>query len=406
MSTEALDQIEPQPINPAPTSGEQPVQTNNGGTYNPFLVNVNEKPYAQMNVNATQQQIYTPIPEPTFQTNTVSGNENAYSMLNGEMGMGATAPNQGGGAFNPSMNGLPDADKKQAAEQMAKMLVDGYGMIKGFANYLIQIPTKKLKKLESEGEIDLSVQIPYDHGQTISAGEFVQQFNEQNKDTVSLSKEFKKEVTPVLARVLEKRGVGLTDEQLLGYLFIKDAAITGVQIYQARSTANDMIEVIKEYTAALKANGGAYTPPPPQQETAKQATPPPPPPPAGQQFQEPPHDSSDFNFQSNETFADSAVQRHVVPESGKARLMARKKRDAEIKAAMERAEKLQGDSQPAKPQVVKSAYDAAIASKKTGKRGRKPKDYLTEVDEAKIADAIVLSETPRVEPPTEGIDEN
>lgn len=378
-------------------------------SYNPFLVNVNEKPYSQMNVEVSQDKIYQPIPEPTFQGNTVKASEDAYSMLNGEMGMTAGAAPTGG-AFpfggGSSMNGLPEADQKAASMEMAKMIVDGYSTLKSYANLLLRIPEKKLKKLQDEGEIDLSVQIPYAEGQTVSAIEFVQEFNEQNKDTLSTTKEFKKEVTPVLARVLQKRGLGLSDENLLLYLFGKDMAITGVQIYQVRKTSQDIIDVIKEYTAALKegqkAQGVAVTredikqgdskggdaPAPPSSPSPAPSRPPRQPKPPKQPRQpraQVPTDDDRFNFNTNETVMDSVVVKHTVPESGKARLMAQKKRDAEIAEAMKRADKMQNGET--------DAYQAMMQAKKTGKRGRQPKDYIKPVDEAKIAEAIVLSET-------------
>lgn len=361
-------------------------------SYNPFIDVVNEKPYTQMNVNVGQQQMASPIPEPSIQSNTVSSNENAYNMLNNDFGaMGGGGAKSSGSTVNPSMNSLPDADKKLGAEHMAKLIVDGYEQLHQFANKGLQISERKLRKMVTEGEIDLSVQIPYDYGKTISAGEFVQDFNEQNKDTLTVTKEFKKEVTPVLTRVLAKRGAGVTDEQYLMYLFGKDILVKGVIFTQIRGTMNDMLGVIKEYTAAVKETGQAPASAAPQPEKPRATPPPPPPTPPAQptysSSPEPvtPFDSDDFNFRTNEVVMDSTVQRHAVPESGKARLMAQRKRDREIEQAMKRA--ASGDS------GNRSAYTDALSKKKTGKRGRKPKDYIKQIDESQIADAIILSET-------------
>lgn len=381
MSTEAIQAAENQE--------QQPTQQR---SYNPFIDNVNEKPYTQMNVNVAQQQMASAIPEPSFQSNTVSSNENAYNMLNNDFGaMGGGSPKASQSTpFNPAMNDIPDADKKMGAEHMAKLIVDGYEQLHEFANKGLQISERKLRKMVSEGEIDLSVQIPYEYGKTITAGEFVQDFNEQNKDTLTVTKEFKKEVTPVLTRVLQKRGAGVTDEQYLMYLFGKDILVKGVIFSQIRGTMTDMLGVIKEYTAAIKEGGEI----PVAQATEKpRATPPPPPPPpptetsyATNDYPPVPVDSDDFNFRMNETVVESTVQKHRVPESGKARLMAQRKRDKEIEQAMERANKMGASNKP--------SYEEALKSKKTGKRGRKAtSDYIKNVDESQIAEAIVLSET-------------
>jgi hypothetical protein len=366
MNTEAT----PQPQEQQQTVSTQP------RSYNPFIDSVNEKPYTQMNVGVNPNQMAGSIPEPQYQPNTIRGNENPYGMLNDDFGASMGQAQRGGGeTVNPAMNALPDADKKLGAEHMAKLIVDGYEQLHTFANKGLQIPERKIRKLVAEGEIDLSVQIPYDYGKTITAGEFMQEFNEQNKDTLTVSKEFKKEVTPVLTRVLQKRGAGVTDEQYLIYLFGKDILVKGVIFSQIRGTMNDMINVIKEYTVAVKENGGVQ----PQAAEKPRATPPPPPP--------PPSPSASYE---QLPVMDSTVQKHQVPQSGKARLMAQKKRDREIEQAMERARNTSGEK-PA------TSYADAIKAKKSGKRGRKPKDYIVPLDEEQIAEAIVLRESKPVD---------
>lgn len=368
-------------------------------SYNPFIAPVNEKPYASLNVEASAERLTTPIPEPNYQSNRVSADENPYEMLNSDFGAmngGKSSKGSGGtGTFNPSMNEVPDKDKKMGAEHLAKLIIDGYSTINEFANKLLQIPQRKIKKLQSEGEIDLSIPIPYTDGNTITAGQFIEDFNEQNKDTLTVSKEFKKEVMPPLVRVLEKRGAGITDEQLLLYLFGKDIAVKGVIISQIRSTANDVLDVIKERTAAMKENGEVSVGVPVQKP---RNTPPTPPdyPSFTPSSPDPivPTDSDDFNFRTNETVIDSAVQKHKVPESGKARLMAQKKRDKEIEEAMKRANSTS----------VSLSYEDAIKNKKTGKRGRKAKDYISQVDETQIAEAIILSETKNSDEKIEGLE--
>jgi len=390
---------QPQINQEAAVETQQPIAAK---SYNPFIKNVNEKPYAQMNVNVGQQQMASPIPEPTYQSNTVSSNENAYNMLNNEFSMNGGSPvnsAKDSAPFNPAMNDIPDADKKLGAEHMTKLILDGYEQLHVFGNSLLKISDRKVRKMVADGEIDLSVQIPYEYGKTIGVGEFIEDFNEQNKDTLSVSKEFKKEVTPVLTRVLQKRGAGVTDEQYLGYLFAKDIIVKGVIVTQIRSSMNSMFDVMKEYTQALKENGTmaegtpykntsqeqTKTPPssPSDDENPRPQRPRPTPPPP------PMTDRSDFNFANNEVVIDSAVQKHIVPESGKARLMQQRKEEREIKSAMERAAKL-GDGVV---NPIKGSYQDAINSKKSGKRGKKTSDYIAQVDEKEIAEAIILNES-------------
>ena len=361
------------------TEKNQEAQTEKA-TYNPFLDNVNEKPYSQVKVDASASQMYNPIPEPAFGGASMSAGEDAYGKLNGDFGGGSSGANTGmsiGGGGGE----MSDQDKKLAAEQLAKMVVDVYGEIKNLSNNLLLISPKKIKKLEQEGEIDTSVQIPLG-GQPVTIGEFVEQYNEQTKGTLSLSKEFKKEIMPPLTRVLQKRGAGLTDESLIIYLFGKDIVMSGAIIYQHGSVINDAIDTMKEYTQAYKSGASAPAPAPaPAPASAPKEQP-------RQAYTQAPNvdvNAPDFNFTMNEVVLDSAVTKHKVPESGKERLMAQRKRDKEIQEAIAKH-----SPKPNKPII---SYDEAISQRKVGKRGRKPKDYTANIDEAQIAEAIILSET-------------
>ncbi len=369
MSTEqniATEEVKP---TPAPSN------------YNPFLQSVNEKPYSQMNVGVTQEQLNAAIPEPTFSPHTIDSNENPYNMLNGDgIPSGGGAPKRESAPFNPMMNDVPDGDKKMGAQHMAKLLVDGYEQLHVFGNKALQVPERKIRKLEKEGLIDLSIPIPYEYGKTITAGEFLQDVNEQDKDALTVSKEFKKEVTPVLTRVLEKRGAGLTDEQYLGYLVGKDLIVKLVIVAQLRTTMNDMINVIKDYTEATRAGGGV--PPQPQAPNPQPQAPTPTAP--QPMYQEPDHSAPDFNFQDNEVVMNSTVQQMKVPNTGKARVIAQ----------IEKEKKWKKDAEAA---GGGSSYEQAMRDRKNnGKRGRKKaKDYIQEVqmDEEQIAEAIILNET-------------
>jgi len=359
---------------------EQVKPTPSPSNYNPFLEQVTERPYSTVNVGVTQEQLKGAIPEPVYSPFSVDSNENPYNMLGGDGQPSGGGQKKESAPFNPMMNDVSDGDKKMGAQHMAKLLVEGYEQLHVFGNKALQVPEKKIRKMEKEGLIDLSIPIPYEYGKTITAGEFLQDFNEQNKDALTVSREFKKEVTPVLTRVLEKRGAGLTDEQYLGFLVGKDLVVKLVIVAQLRSTMNDMINVIKDYTEATRAGNGV--PPQPQapnpQPTAPQPQAPQP------QYQEPSHSAPDFNFQDNEVVVNSTVQQMQVPSTGKARVIAQIQKEKKWKND---SDKLGGGS----------SYEQAMKDRKnSGKRGRKKaKDYVDEVkmDEDQIAEAIILNET-------------
>jgi len=361
---------------------EQVKPTPSPANYNPFLEQVTQRPYSTVNVGVTQEQLTGAIPEPVYSPFSVDSNENPYNMLGGEGQPSGGGQKRESAPFNPMMNDVSDGDKKMGAQHMAKLLVDGYEQLHVFGNKALQVPERKIRKLEKEGLIDLSIPIPYEYGKTITAGEFLQDYNEQNKDALTVSKEFKKEVTPVLTRVLEKRGAGLTDEQYLGFLVGKDLVVKLVIVAQLRSTMNDMINVIKDYTEATRAGNGVPSQPQAQAPTPQPTAPQPQAPQS--QYQEPSHSAPDFNFQDNEVVMNSTVQQMKVPSTGKARVIAQ----------IQKEKKWKNDSYKS---GGGTSYEQAMKERKnSGKRGRKKAgDYINEVkmDEEQIAEAIVLNET-------------
>jgi hypothetical protein len=158
-----------------------------------------------------------------------------------------------------------------AAAQMAKLILQGYEWGHKMANKGLQVSDKKLRKLEAEGEINLSAMITYDYGKgDITAGEFIKEYNTQVENVLIVSEEFKEEVTPVLERVLSKRGIGLTDEQYLMYLFGQDIAGKTMIFFQQKQQVNYMIEVIKEATMQQQSRFTRRPQPEPQPENTQE----------------------------------------------------------------------------------------------------------------------------------------
>jgi hypothetical protein len=352
-------------------------------SYNPLMDNVNEKPYSVQSISVPQEQLMGGIPEPTYQPQSISTRQNPYKQIRESGSMSSnSSDNDGEKSFNPSMSEMPNQEKKEGAKHMAKMVVDGYEQLHVFANMGLQFSPKKLAKLQSEGEVDLAIPIPDGYGNTLTAGQFIQDYNEQSKDALSVSPAFKKEVTPILERVFAKRGAGLTDEQMLIYLFGKDIATKGVIFYQMKSTMGDMIDVIREQTQAYKDAYGQAPPPQPQpkQQSSRVNTEP-----NGTTAYSTPSDyvatnAADFNFQTNETVIASSVEKLEVPKSGKDRIIEQKNKEKRWKEATTKGN---------------SSYEQALEQRKTGKRGRKKSvvDYINSVDVEDITDALILTET-------------
>jgi hypothetical protein len=249
---------------------------------NPLDEPVNEKRYTQPNINTQNIDFNAPIEEPRFQPPPFEKKEIPKQEYK--------KPDP----VNPELSHVSKKDKEMASSQAAKLIIQGYEWAHDFANKGLQVSEKKLNKLQAEGEINLNAMIDYDYGKKMRAGEFFQEYNKQVEGILKVSDEFKQEVTPVLERVLAKRGIGMTDEQFLIYLFGKDIAAKSLIFFQQKATLNYMIQSIKDSTA-----GQTAPPPRPQQ----QYNPPPPPP------QPAPNTDN-----SNDEFAQTPRQQRRNPE--------------------------------------------------------------------------------------------
>lgn len=366
--------------------------------YNPLQESVSVKPYTNLNVDAPPERLAQPIPEATFQKNVISANERLYNTVSDEMG-GSGAGGNAGGAFNPMAGGgqqnqVNKEDTEMAAKQLAKVVVDSYEGLHMLANRGLQFSERKLKTLQKEGAIDLSIEVPYDlSGRTMPAGEFIEELNKSNRDVLSVSPQFKKEVTPVLTRVFEKRGVGMTDEHMLLYLFGKDIAMKGALFFQVKATMNDYLEQLKDLTEAYRTG---------QVPGAPQPSPSPAPQPVAPvvTMQPATHAVVD-NFSDNEAFQHQTVIKHTIPETGKDRAIRQKQADKRLASAAAKAQEqnqVKTDNTDVQ-QEGKLTYEKMRQAKKTGKAGRKqksvknPADYVQEVNEEAIAAALKLTPT-------------
>lgn len=223
---------------------------------NPLEKPVNEKAYAKSNVVLSEADRLSDIPEAPFVAPPVFGAGNTNGTKAGSGSGPKSNPTQPQGA--KPLNDIPDEEKSAMALKAARTILDGYGFMCQLANdNLLHFDRKRLKKMEAKGEIYLNTQVQISPNQYISVEEFIAEFNRQASDTLVVSDEFKKTVTPVLKRVLQKRGVGMTDEQELIYLFGKDIATKLTLFISVKATMNEMIAQLKDLTTEQrKANSG------------------------------------------------------------------------------------------------------------------------------------------------------
>jgi hypothetical protein len=153
--------------------------------------------------------------------------------------------------FNEAYSQLDGKEKTLGAEMMAEMTMDIYEKGCGFLGKLPEISEDKLDRLIAEGEIDADIQIPTEGGD-VPVKEFATEYNDSIKSAFEVSDEFKEKVKPPLVRVFKKRGIGMTDEQLLAYYFVTDLGTKGVQAFMLKKTADNILNSLKENTIALR----------------------------------------------------------------------------------------------------------------------------------------------------------
>jgi hypothetical protein len=245
--------------------------------FNPLDEAIIEKEYTKPNVKINPKDFATDIPEPDFMPPPMTGGLN-----NDEKPKDVKPVKE---PFNPQVKQMSTKEKRMGSKRVADMLMTAYEWVNVAVDNSLLFNERKINKLQMDGELDLSTPIPISATDTMSAGEFIQEFNSQSKGTIKVTQEFKEEVMPVLIDVLEEEGVTITKKQELGYLIGKDVAVKAFMCYQSLNVKKDMLKMMIEISQANKQSMSynqsapipqpTYTPPTPEPVYEREFTPPP-----------------------------------------------------------------------------------------------------------------------------------
>ena len=208
--------------------------------FSPLDAPVKQRSYTQHKV-FSDSEVVADLEEPTFQ----APNFNDFDEVGGEEEKETDRP------FNESFSELDGKEKTMGAEMMAEMTLDIYEKGCGFLGKLPEISESKLDELIADGEIDPNIELPTESG-NIGVKEFATEYNSSIKDAFEVSEDFKNNVRPPLIRVFKKRGIGMTDEQLLAYYFVTDLGTKTAQAFMLRKTAKNILDSLKENTNAIR----------------------------------------------------------------------------------------------------------------------------------------------------------
>ena len=208
--------------------------------FSPLDAPVKQRSYTQHKIYA-DSDVVPDLEEPSFQAPNFSDFDEASPEEEKEPAK----------PFNEAYSELDGKEKTMGAEMMAEMTLDIYEKGCGFLGKLPEISEQKLDKLIAEGEIDADIQLPTESG-NLGVKDFAVEYNNSIKDAFEVSDDFKDKVRPPLIRVLKKRGIGMTDEQLLAYYFVTDLGTKTAQAFMLRKTANNILDSLKENTLAIR----------------------------------------------------------------------------------------------------------------------------------------------------------
>ncbi len=223
---------------------EQTNESNSPTDFSPFDEAVIEKDYRKASYQVDPSLLSRDIGEPVFTTPNIDIGEDPTQSFESEE---RTEPKK----LNPEYDYLDDAEKKASAEFIVDFALDSYVGLKMYAGSYAEISPKKIEEFKEQG-LNLDIAVPFDNrGNMVAVRDLVEDFNVQIKETFVTPKTWVDQVRPVAIRVAMKHGVGMTDEQMLGFMVVTDLVKTGFSAQQMRKTITQTLTDISSYCRSL-----------------------------------------------------------------------------------------------------------------------------------------------------------
>ncbi len=258
VSTPTATEPTPAPAQPAAPATEFKLTetTKANKNWNPLTSEPRaEKDYAKPFTNTAPPDPSRPvedIPEPTFVPPKIDIN---------------SVPNKPPLAqtpINPDIGKISPGERQQSAEMLADTILMGYEKLHDVGAWYVSVSEDKLLQDAVEGKISLDLALPTnaDGSETLTLQEFVTNFNKQAKEALRVHPDFNAKVRPILIRVLEKHGFGMSDEARLAILFGEDLVTKGAQVFGLKKTLNGVMKNFTDLYARQKKDGkGNYNSP-------------------------------------------------------------------------------------------------------------------------------------------------
>lgn len=230
--------------------------------YSPLEGQPIDMPHAKPNVNINPKDIPLEIKEPIFTPppfiEDVPPTPPPASGGGGAGGSGgSTPPPSSGGASgtgsapaskpftNPDLITSTDKEKEDGAKFLVESTLDAYDLAHRAGRWYLEVSEEDVAKYVTEGKIQLTDVITHsEEGEEITVGEFIASYNKSVNETIQVSGDFRKKITPVLVRIFIKRGWGFTDEQYALYLITKDLSTKVGMGYMFKKQMSSILQTI------------------------------------------------------------------------------------------------------------------------------------------------------------------
>jgi hypothetical protein len=217
-----------------------------GAEFSPFDEAVIEKEYRKASYQVDPSLLSRDIDEPVYVAPTIDLGEDPTMSFESDEQL-PKEPRK----INPEYDTLDDAEKRASAEFIVDFALDSYVGLKMFAGQYAEINQKKVAEFEEQG-LNLDIAVPFDSkGNMVAVRDLVEDYNVQIRESFVTPKNWVEQIRPVAIRVAMKHGVGMTDEQMLGFMVATDLIKTGFSAYQMRKTITQTLGDISTYCRTL-----------------------------------------------------------------------------------------------------------------------------------------------------------
>lgn len=182
---------------------------------------------------------------------------------NFENGSGVEGEGQGGErrVFDESMADESKAEQKILAGNFSESIIDVYKLAIEIAKNGMKKTKEKYQQKALEGKFEMGVMrtlVDFGDGEACTFEEFINGYNEQVSEILSLDPEKEKEMRALLKRVAIKRGLGLSDEARLGIMVAEDVLTKAALIFNLSKTmANiekNQLRILNQKQSPLPSN--------------------------------------------------------------------------------------------------------------------------------------------------------